>query len=252
MAYRANVGFVRYPFAALIIALLLAGFSLQASAPAPRQPPKLPALVTAEPLYGVFVFGTNGTRPIWAVFDKSSRESTGMDVLYLDLNSDGDLTQGAERFTAKGEKSKGDTVVFELGTIKEPGNGREHSSFKVTWRPTRVSASLKWLGGKPMNAGYGPETSKYGNFSKSPQTAPVYVFGHELPFQFQPWMCTTLQRGGQTDFKVFVGNLGEGQGAFCAVDDKFLPRQDYVVATVIYKDASGKERQDKFDLKSRC
>lgn len=252
MSRRAKVGFVRYPLAALVMAFLLAGFSLPASTPAPRQPPKLPALVSTEPLYGIFVFGTNSARPVWAVFDKSDRDSTAMDMLYLDLNADGDLTQGGERFTAKGEKSKGDTAVFELGTIREPGNWREHSNFKVTWRPTRVSASLKWLGDKPMNAGYGPETSKYGNFSKSPQTAPVYVFGHELPFQFQPWMCTTLQRGGPTDFKVFVGNRGEGQGSFCAVDDKFLPKQDYVIATLIYKDESGKERQEKFDLKSRC
>ena len=103
-----------------------------------------------------------------------------------------------------------------------------------------------------MNAGYGTEIDKYGKFETSAEKAPVYVLGHELPFQFQHWMSGKFTRGQDNEFKVFMGNLGEGQGAFCAVDDKFLPPRDYVVATLIYKDKSGAEKQERFDLKSRC
>jgi hypothetical protein len=49
-----------------------------------------------------------------------------------------------------------------------------------------------------------------------------------------------------------MGNLGEGLGAFCAVDQEFLPASDYVVATVIYKTETGAEVREKFDLKDRC
>jgi len=213
-------------------------------------------MVAPRPLYGVFVFGTNTSHPVWAVFDKSTAKASRFDVLYLDLNADGDLTQPDERFVTKTRiipSSAEDTpIVFEFPRIKEPGSGREHTDFKVTWRPTRVSANVKWLGGKQMNAGYGTELSNYGNFANSPDQAPVYVLGHELPFRFQHWMSASLSRGSENDFKVFMGNAGEGQGAFCAVDDKFLPPGDYVVATLIYRDQSGAEKQERFDLKERC
>ena len=238
---------------------ILAGFfaltlcvSASDQVPGKRQPPKLPPLV-AEPLYGVIVFGANSGHPVWAVFDKSDKSLAHYDVLYLDLNADGDLTPKGERFSGVAKDADSDpSVRFELPRLKEPGSGREHTSLAVVWRPTRVSATIKWLGEKTTNAGYGTETGKYGNFASSPDKAPVYVLGHELPFQFQHWMSGSLNRGGETDFKVFMGNLGEGQGAFCAVDQEFLPASDYVVATVIYKTETGAEVREKFDLKDRC
>ncbi|HWB01490.1 MAG TPA: hypothetical protein VG796_00610 [Verrucomicrobiales bacterium] len=220
--------------------------------PVKRQPPKLPPLV-AKPLYGVIVFGANSGHPVWAVLDKSDKAIAHYDVLYLDLNADGDATQEGERFSGVVKDADSDpSVRFELPRLKEPGSGREHTAFAVVWRPTRVSASIKWLGDKITNAGYGTELDKYGNFASSPDKAPVYVLGHELPFQFQHWTSGSLNRGGETDFRVFMGNPGEGQGAFCAVDQDFLPASDYVVATVIYKSESGEEVREKFNLKDRC
>lgn len=218
-----------------------------------RKAPKLPTMVAAESLYGLVVFGTNSNHPVWAVFDKSAKKTPHYDVLYLDANADGDLTQSGERFSGK---TKGDgentAITFEFPHFKEPGSGREHKDLMITWRPLRVSVNVKWLGDKKMNAGYGTEIDNYGKFATSAEKAPVYVLGHELPFQFQPWLSGKFTRGQDNDFKVFMGNLGEGQGAFCAVDDKFLPPQDYVIATLIYKDKSGAEKQEKFDLKKRC
>jgi hypothetical protein len=236
-----------------LIPVLFAGSS---EVPSKRQAPKLPVMVASEPLYGIFVFGTNTGNPVWAVLDKSSPKIRWFDVLYLDLNADGDLTSASERFVTKTKvmatRPEEAPMIFEFPRLKEPGSGREHTDFKVTWRPTRVSANIKWLGANQMNAGYGTDISKYGKFATSPEKAPVYVLGHELPFQFQHWMSGSLRRGSENDFKVFMGNLGEGQGAFCAVDDKFLPPGDYVVATLIYKTESGAEKQERFDLKNRC
>jgi hypothetical protein len=234
---------------------MLAATCAIASQPAgiQRQPPKLPKMVAAEGLYGLFVFGTNSAHPVWAVFDKSASDLACYDVLYLDMDADGDLTGAGERFVSNTKASgKDDMIAFSFPQFKEPVSGRQHKDFTVTWRPHRVSASVKWLGDKKMNAGYGPETAKYGKFGSAPDNAPVYVLGHELPFQFQHWMSSKFTRGQDNDFKVFMGNLGEGQGAFCAVDQEFLPKNDYVVATLIYKTASGAQKQEKFDLKDRC
>jgi hypothetical protein len=246
---RTNVGLVR-GIALLLCLTLCVGASEHVAIK--RQAPKLPVPV-AEPLYGIIIFGTNSANPAWAVFDKSEKGLAHYDVLYFDLNADGNLTQSGECFPGKTKTAGKETsVIFEFPPLKEPGSGREHTDFAITWRPARVSATIKWLGDKKMNAGYGTDVGKYGNFSSSPDKAPVYVLGHELPFQFQHWLSGTFNRGAENDFKVFMGNLGEGQGAFCAVDQEFLPKNDYVVATLIYRTESGAEKQDKFELRKRC
>ena len=38
----------------------------------------------------------------------------------------------------------------------------------------------------------------------------------------------------------------------CAVPDTFLPKEVPVLATLIYKDANGKERRARSELKERC
>jgi hypothetical protein len=246
------VRFVRNLLAVLMLGLVACAVASQ-PADIQRQPPKLPGIVASEPLYGLFVFGTNSSHPVWAVFDKSAKDQAHYDILYLDMDADGDLTASGERFVSNTKAvGKDATITFPFPQFKEPGSAREHKDFTITWRPTRVSASIKWLGDKKMNAGYGPQTDKYGKFATSPDKAPVYVLGHELPFQFQHWMSGKFTRGQNNDFKVFMGNLGEGQGAFCAVDQEFLPKNDYVIATLIYKTESGAEKQEKFNLKDRC
>ena len=218
-----------------------------------RKITKSPAFVAGEPLYGTFVFGTNGVTPVWAVLDKSSRDAGVFDVLYLDLDADGDLTEAPERFVAKTKTASSDTnTVFEIGRFTEPGTDRVHTEFTITWRPHRVSYRMKWLGTKMTMGGYGSEPDQYGNFSTSPQTAPVFIPGHDRPFQFLHWMSGVLKRGQSNDFKVFMGNPGEGPGTFCSVDNQFLPANDYVVATLICRDSSGNQNETRFDLKSRC
>jgi hypothetical protein len=65
-------------------------------------------------------------------------------------------------------------------------------------------------------------------------------------------MSATLQRSAENDFRVFMGNMGDGPGAFCAVSDEFLPAGEYVVATLIYHEKSGAAKQEQYDLKKRC
>ncbi len=223
----------------------------------PREVPKTPTLIADQPLYGIFLFGQRGEKVVWAILDKSAKDAPVFDVLYLDLNADGDLTRAEERFRGtKPPENPGEPPQcrFEIGRFVEPGTQRAHTEFVVTWRPTRVSYQMKWLGGQLTLGCYGTEPDTYGNFSSSPSTAPIFVPGHDQPFRFQHWMSGTLKRDEANDFKVFVGNMGDRPGTFSCVDDTFLPRDGnhYVVATLIYKDRQGQQREARYDLKQRC
>src|SRR5262245_24313815 len=59
----------------------------------------------AEPRYALFILDPAGTFRAWAVFDKSKAELPYYDVLYFDMNGNGDLTDAGERFVGKYDES---------------------------------------------------------------------------------------------------------------------------------------------------
>jgi hypothetical protein len=223
----------------------------------PRTIGKLPPLVAKVPLYGMFLFGPRGETRVWAVLDKSSASSAVYDVLHLDLNANGDLTDAGERFAAKLE-TIGDSkqCTFDVGRFVQPGTAagapRVHTGFSISWSPTWVSYHMNWSGGPITHGCYGPDGQSYGQFTADPATAPIVVPGHDLPFQFETWLSSTLVRGQENSFKVFVGNRGSVRGAFSSVDDKFLKPEEFVVATLLYKDRTGKEHSVRYELRERC
>jgi len=219
-----------------------------------RELGKLPEFKTARPLYGLFLFGPRGETRVWAVLEKSRRDTPVYDVLHLDLNANGDLTDPGERFT--GKESDGAETVFTIGRFVQPGTPAEaprvHTDFSITRSPSRVSYRMRWNGGPITMGCYGPDGESYGNFTADPKTAPILVPGHDLPFQFETWMSGDLVRGRENSFKVFVGNRGSVKGAFTTVDDKFLTSDEFVIATLIYKDQTGKEKNVRYELRERC
>jgi hypothetical protein len=128
-----------------------------------------------------------------------------------------------------------------------------HKDCKITWTPKiGVRFKMLWRGSKVTFGGYGPAHDTYAAFAATPAKAPVFVPGWDRPFEFERWIADPLRRGQDSDFKVFVGNRGDRVGAFAAVDDKFLPEGEYVVATLHYTDGSGKPAHAQFDLRERC
>ena len=207
---------------------------------------KLPPLVAEEPLYGLFLFGMHGEKRAWAVLDKTAKTAEGYDVLYFDLDADGDLTAARERFTAD------ERGAFAIGSFRDPGTGAVHKEFKVTWTPASIRYTMLWRGGRKTMGAYGPERSTYNQFAPTVAEAPIFVPGWDRPLEFEHWMSGTLQRGGATDFKVFVGARGSRTGGFSAVDDAFLPRDEYVQATLVYTDGNGKRQRFMAKLMERC
>jgi hypothetical protein len=207
---------------------------------------KTPKL-TSHALYGLFLFGKDGEKRVWAILDSSSdADPTRYDVLYLDRNADGDLTADGETIRA------GNKGVFAIGDFKDPGTGAVHKNFTITWTEESVRFRMLWRGTKVTFGGYGPTRDTYAKFAPTAAKAPVFVPGWDRPLQFEHRMSGTLPPGEDTEFKVFVGNRGDRRGAFSAVDDKFLPDGVAPDATLIWTDQDGKERRTKFTLPERC
>ena len=57
----------------------------------PRKIVKPPPLVSSHPLYGLFLFGPKGETRVWAILDATTATSKEHDVLWIDLDADGDL-----------------------------------------------------------------------------------------------------------------------------------------------------------------
>jgi AhpC/TSA family len=210
-----------------------------------RGKPELPETVGADALFGLFLFGLHGQTKVWAMLDKSKPGADAYDVLWLDRNADGRLHGEDERF--RGVKGK-----FTIGKFKEPESKSVHENFTITWTKDSVRFSMMWRGEKRTFGGYGSERKLYAQFANSPEDAPVYVPGYDRPFEFDQWMCGKLTRGKTTDFKVFIGNRGSNRGAFSAVDDRFMPVGEYVLATLHYVTTNGKKAKYQVKLTERC
>jgi len=66
-----------------------------------RRIPKEPAYIATPPLYGLLVFGPSAQKRIWMVLDHSNRGAERYDILYVDLNANGDLTEPSERLVGR-------------------------------------------------------------------------------------------------------------------------------------------------------
>jgi hypothetical protein len=218
-----------------------------------RKAPKEPPYLARQPLYGLLVLGPTAQTRIWLVLDKSKPDGNRHDVLYADLNSNGDPTEAAERFTGQAE---GEDLRFRLPNLKDPATGVTHTEVSVrvhgTDMPT-VMVSLRWAGGFKMGGGY-PEDPEGGylKFAGKAADAPVLWANGDGPFRFQRWYGSKLTIGGADDFKVFVGQQGLGSASFCAFQEHFLPESEGVQATLVYHDTAGKERQATARLNERC
>ena len=91
-----------------------------------RRIQKEPEYIAKRPLYGLLVFGPAAQKRIWMVLDHSKPEAELYDLLYVDLNANGDLTESTERLVGKVE---GNDIRFRLPDLKDPATGAVHTRF---------------------------------------------------------------------------------------------------------------------------
>ncbi len=221
-----------------------------------------PRYTSKEPLFGLYVFGPKAATRVWAVLDKTDERSEVYDVLYFDLNANGDLTEKGERFAGKVNGSGADaTVEFSIGSFTDPSTKDTHTKLSISTRGgerARVFLRVKWKRKHHVRGGYATLPGPYTHFATKPKKAPVLWPGADGPFSFQEWIAiqgrkeTELTIGASDDMKVFLGHAGSGPNTFCAVSDTFLPKDVPVVCTLIYRARSGKEERVRSRLKARC
>ena len=149
---------------------------------------KEPTYTAEQPLYALIVIGPSQQAKVWMVLDKSTVDGEDYDVLYADLNSNGDLTEENERITAK------DGKLFELPDFNDPSNGNKHTEFKLTnasRKPVTQMVSMMWRREHKFGGGYpeDPDTG-YMSFADSLEEAPIIWINGDGPFRFQRWSRT--------------------------------------------------------------
>ena len=213
-----------------------------------------PSYTCEQPLYGLVVFGPKANVPVWMVLDKSGSDVERYDVLYADLNSNGDLTEPEEKFTSEGED-----VRIHLPDFKDTASGAVHTELYVRSakdEPREVMVRLKWRGKRLMGGGYPEDPSDgYLKFAEKSASAPILWANGDGPFRFQRWYGGQLKIGvadDQNDLKLFVGQQGREENSFWAFTEHFLPEEEGLKATLIYNDVTDKEQRHVSMLKERC
>jgi len=229
---------------------------------------KQPAYI-AKPLYAIFLMDAEGKRPIWGVLDKSKPSAAIHDVLYLDLNGNGDLVDEGERFVSDEvhppNKVEPDWAVIRIGNFKVPGTDMTHTKFHVqtVMRPKglRGSFSLVWAGKVDVSGGMG-RCDQDAEWAETPAEAPVF---HPHPYgvlRFCLWDVIgednkandgVLAIGKPNRVRLLAGNAGRGPTSFSAVSETFLDlNRDVLRMTLIYRDREGKERRETIQVKQHC
>src|SRR5262245_6155833 len=136
---------------------------------------------TAEPRYALFVLDLAGAFRVWMVADKSRADAPYYDVLYVDLDGDGDLTAPGERFVGKYDESlapAGMAMTIRVGDLHVPGTALVHTKLLVSTSPkggrTGFWFRMYWNGEHEMSGGYAPVGISTTTWAASAAAAPVF------------------------------------------------------------------------------
>jgi hypothetical protein len=225
-----------------------------------------------KPKYCLLVFGTEAKTRVWLVQDG--------DVLYVDRNANGDLTDKDERVALKpGSK---DYRSFEAGDIHDSGlthTGLAVMQFRASaelvgnakeWERIKGQGADPWVWTVGVAAERSaddkrplPKQIKYivnGDglgfllFADRPAEAPVIHFNGPWTLGLQD-LKQRLTAGHESQLQIGVGTQGIGPGTFSFVlYSNTIPTDAYPVADVTFpaKTPGDKPIRRKYTLKERC
>jgi hypothetical protein len=212
---------------------------------------------TARPLYALFVFDPAGKFRVWAVLDKSKADAPHYDVVYLDRNGNGDLTEPGERFTGRYDEQAKELTI-PAGTLAVPGTKLVHTDLKFCTAGgphgyAGIYFSMKWDGKEPVDGGYRGFGTDLTVYAPSPRSAPVLRPTPLGPLGFTIFTDPELRVGRAQTVQVGVGNPGSGPDTFCALSENFLDlAKDRLVVTLIARDKGGKVLRVATDFRKHC
>lgn len=221
---------------------------------------KEPAYV-AVPRYALFVLDPAGTFRTWAVVDRSAPDARFYDVLYFDLDGDGDLTESGERFTGVHRPDgapAGIEMTFKIPEIRVPGSNLVHTKFWLSTAPKKDRSGfwfqMYWGGKTEMSGGYGRTGSNTTAWGTSVAAAPIFRPCPDGVLTFATWSeLPELRPGGEGHLNVIVGNPGSGPDTLAVVDENFLDlKRDELLVTVVAQDRDGKPVQATSRIQEHC
>ncbi len=162
----------------------------------------------------MLVFGCEAKTKVWLVLDG--------DTLYVDRDSDGDLTEEKERIKGKASSSRvgGEQrreLEFDVGMIQEPSAKDAH---RVTLKDVyRVNNRRQSVNGRLLVNGPLEPTQFVGfEFGTEPKTAPILHFGGPLTMALADGSEQRLLRGKpSTELAIVVGTPGIGEPSFVSL-----------------------------------
>lgn len=244
--------------------LLVAGISLQEPATKPpvvdfskvdrkiaREPKYL-----ANPLYGLILFDPEGKSRVWFALDRSSPKESDHDILYIDRNGNGDLTDPGERFA--GVRDARNWITHQPGPIKIGDTEPEHTDVAIFSSSAQMGGSGPYfrfkLGGKTEMWGGFAKPGEDAGLGPSAEKAPVFLASLDVPLTFIPALLKSEYRqGGSERVAVIVGVAGSGTASFMGVHETYLvPGKDRLFGTWIGKDLEGRPIRERFEIKDHC
>jgi hypothetical protein len=149
----------------------------------------------SKPKYCLLVFGPEAKTRIWLVLDG--------DVLYVDRNGNGDLTE-------KGKSIQAQSRSWKIGEISEADGKTKHSDLKVTNRNGYFVIMMRTA--KGLCAEVGNEVGRL-QFSKRTQDAPiVHLDGPLTVLLPERTGSFVLAPGKKAGFIALIGTPGLGEG----------------------------------------
>jgi hypothetical protein len=216
----------------------------------------------AAPRYALFVLDEAAKFRAWAVFDKSTPDAPFYDVLYFDRNGDGDLTDPAERFVGKRDASlapAGLEMLIRVGDVAVPGTQLVHKGLRFSTSPKEGRVGfwfdMKWNGGTEVSGSYGPVGTDTAEFAESAEKAAIVHPDPNGTLAFGLWMKGPVEMkiGEATHLSLVAGHPGLGPNSLAVVDENFLDlARDQLLATVVAKDAAGKEVTTTTPIRGHC
>ncbi len=208
-----------------------------------------------RPLYGLVVFGAEMKTRVWIVLDKSEPGGAKYDVAYVDRNSNGDLTEPNEKFTAPATPAS--DTRFTLPDFTDPATNQTHTQFTLRCshgQPLTQMLSVQWCGDLKFGGGYPeqPDTESYLQFAPTAQAAPIAWLNGDGPFTFQRWYRNKLSIGKSTDVRLFIGVAGSGPSSFCAFQVHALPEGEGIDGVLHYETKEGVQKSVTFALLDKC
>jgi hypothetical protein len=156
-----------------------------------------------KPKYCLLVFGAEARQKVWLVLDG--------EVLYVDRNGNGDLTEKGKRFALRRDDRAGYPAFLDcdVGDIVSPDGKMRHTKLLVRYAaPDLFLVSVRAAFANPRAPHL--NGTAYPLFADRAKDAPIVHFGGALTMRLSFATCD----GERSDICARVGTPGVGKGSF--------------------------------------